>query len=424
MLAPERRRRSDLVAAALILVLTVLALGVVWLRSDARGTSYTPAESPLPQANNATSVPTSLAETWRASSPVTTSPVTTGSAVIVGSGGTVDGLNPVDGSIAWSYARDRDLCDVTDAWNTAVAVFRDDRGCSQVTELDGATGSRTAQRTSDADNEIRTSDDGTYVTSRGDTRMELWRSDLVRTLEYGRVDAPVNPGSQPRSGCTLLSSASNSSRVAVLEQCPGEGAARLTTLNPAPKDSQQPEVYGSSVVAALEGPAGTISGATVLVASGDRVALTIPASGASPARIGIYDGNAEPVAEFDIPQQAVGTDPFPDSQPIVKAASVFSWWTGAGTVALRLDNLAPTWSFPGALGPGAVMAGRLLIPVPGGIAVVDAATGTVDHTIAVDRSGYTGPVGTAVVGDVVVEQRGDSIVALSSNQAPTPSAGE
>lgn len=424
MLAPERRRRSDLVAAAVILVVAVLALSVVWLRSDARGTTYSPAESPLPQANNATTVPTSLDELWRSSSPVTRSPVTTGSAVVTGSGGTVDGLDPTDGSVAWSYARNRDLCDVTDAWNTAVAVFRDERGCSQVTELDGATGLRKAQRTSDADDEIRTSDDGTYVTSRGDTRMELWRSDLVRTLEYGRVDAPVNPNSQPRSGCTLLSSASNSSRVAVLEQCPGESAARLTTLNPAPKDAQQPEVYGSSVIASLEGPAGTISGATVLVASGDRIALAVPASGATPARIDIFDGNAEPLGQFDIPQPASGTDSFPDSLPVVKAASVFSWWTGTGTVALGLNDLAPLWSLPGALGPGAVMAGRLLIPVPDGIAVLDPAGGRVDSTIPVDRAGYIGPVGTAVVGDVVIEQRGDDIVAMSGNRSQAPSAGE
>ncbi|MCZ4078317.1 hypothetical protein O1W68_10215 [Rhodococcus sp. H36-A4] len=414
MLAPERRRRSDIAVAAAIAVVTVLVLGVVWLRSDAHGTTSAPAESPLPRANVATSIPDALTEAWRASSPVTSAPVTTGSAVVTGDGGTVSGRDPLDGSIAWSYVRDRNLCAVTDAWNTIVAVYQDARGCSQVTALDSSSGTRKAQRSSDADANVTLSEDGTYVTSRGDTRMELWRSDLVRTLEYGRVDAPVNPSSQPRSGCTLLSSASNSSRVAVLEQCPGESGARLTTMNPAPKDAQQPEEYGSSVVAALIGPDGPVTGASILVASGDRVAVSIPAHSSQRPRVAVFDGNAQPLSEFDLPAAIVDENRPPTAEAVVKAASVFSWWTGSGTVALGLTDLAPMWSIPGALGPGTVMAGRLLVPVPDGTAVIDPTEGTVERTLEVDRAGYTGPVGMSVIGDVVIEQRGDDLVALSA----------
>lgn len=412
MLAPERRKRSDLVAAATLVVVAALVLGIVWLGSDARGTESRPATSALPQAETASAVPSDLAPVWRAASPVTRSPVVTGSSVIAADGGTVDGIDPRDGSVAWSYRRNLDVCAVAGAWNTAVAVFRDDRGCSQTTELDGALGTRSAQRSSDADPEVVLSDDGTYVTSRGDTRMELWRSDLVRTLEYGRVDAPVNPGSQPRSGCTLLSSASNSSRLAVLERCPGEEAGRLTTMNPAPKDAQEPEEYGSSVVAALTGSDGPIDGAVVVVASGDRVALAIPAHSGETARIAIYDGNAQPITEYALPD-ALATAPFDGSPIATKAADVFSWWTGSGTVALGLSDLAPRWTLPGALGAGTIMAGRLLVPVPGGIVVVDPASGTPDRTIAVDRGNYTGPVGTSVIGSTIVEQRGDELVALA-----------
>lgn len=413
MPAPERRRHADLVAATILVVVAVLVLGVIWLRSDAHGTTSAPASSPLAQADTAGSVPDELTEIWRADSPVTSVPVVSGSAVITGDGGTVDGLDPSTGSTAWSYRRDLSLCGITAAWNTAVAVFRDERGCSQTTQLDSSSGMRKAQRNSNADNDIRLGDDGTYVTSLGDTRMELWRSDLVRTLEYGRVDAPVNPNSQPRSGCTLLSSASNSSRVAVLEKCPDESAARLTTLNPAPQDAQQPEEYGSSVVAALTAADGPVDGARVLVASGDRVALAIPAHSGEPARIALFDGNAQPIDEFALPPVLTDEADFESSSVVVKAANVFSWWTGTGTVALGLSDLAPQWSLPGALGPGALMAGRLLVPVPDGIAVIDPATGIAERSIAVDRAGYDGPVGTAVIGNVVVEQRGDDLVALS-----------
>nr|WP_296774518.1 PQQ-binding-like beta-propeller repeat protein [Rhodococcus sp. (in: high G+C Gram-positive bacteria)] len=416
MLAPERRRRSDLVAAAALVVVAVLALGIIWLRSDAHGTTSDTAQSPLPQLATATAVPGSLAELWNAPSPITDSPVVTGSAVVTGDGGTVTGLDPRNGSVAWTYSRDTSLCGIASSWNTAVVVYRDDRGCSQATELDTSTGIRSAQRSSDADPDVQLASDGTYLTSRGDTRMELWRSDLVRTLEYGRVDAPVNPNTQPRTGCTLLSSASNSSRVAVLEQCPGESAPRLTSMNPAPTDASQPDEYGSSVVAALTGEDGSaVDGATVLVASGDRVALAIPAHSGRPAAIALFDGTAQPLGSYDLPGTETETS-YADTPPPVKAANVFSWWTGKETVALGLSDLAPLWTVPGSLGEGALMAGRLLVPVPDGIAVIDPATGTAERTIAVDRGDYSGPVGTSVIGDVIVEQRGDILTALA---APT-----
>ncbi len=420
MLAPERRRRSDLIVAAALVVVAAIILGVVWLGSDARGTTSESAKDPLPQATTATAVPATLTESWRARSPLTATPVVTGSAVVAGDGGTVTGLDPRTGSSAWTYRRDAPLCAVTSAWNTALAVFRDGRGCSQVTELDGSTGNRKAQRTSDADSDVSLTDDGTYVTSRGTTRMELWRSDLVRTLEYGRVDAPVNPHGQPRSGCTLVSSASNSSQLAVLEACPGESGLRLTILNPAPKDAQEPEELGSSVIADLTGADGPIGGAAVIVASGDRVALalpaqpTIPGQPGRPARIALFDGTAQPITDFDLPSALTDQASFEGDERVEKAANVFSWWTGTGTVALGLSDLAPKWSLPGALGPGALMAGKLLVPMPGGIAVIDSGSGTAERTISVNRAGYEGPVGISVIGDDIIEQRGDEIIALSS----------
>ena len=42
-----------------------------------------------------------------------------------------------------------------------------------------------------------------YAVVQGPTRVDVFRSDLVRTVEYGKPDVPVNPGVQPRSGCTI-----------------------------------------------------------------------------------------------------------------------------------------------------------------------------------------------------------------------------
>ncbi|MFN3541833.1 MAG: hypothetical protein ACK40J_17335 [Rhodococcus sp. (in: high G+C Gram-positive bacteria)] len=413
MLAPERRTRTDLVVAAVIAVVVVVAASIAWFTGDARGTTSIPAEEPLAQAEPALTVPTALTELWRAPSAATDStrtplPVVTGSTVVTADGGSVLGRDPRSGEQSWSYSRDLPLCSVVSSWNTAVAVYRDDRGCSQVTELDGPTGERKAQRTSDADDAVRLSSDGTYVTSRGDTRMELWRSDMVRTLEYGRVDAPVNPGSQPRTGCTLLSSASTNSRTAVLEQCPGETAARLSLMNPAPKDAGKPEEYGSTVVPELVPRSDAPTAGQIIAITGSVVALYIPAENGAPDRVGLYDDAAAKLSEFTLP---AGSSPTPNL-PATKAGSALTWFTGTGVQAFDSNNLSPLWTVPGALGGGAVMAGRLLLPVPDGISVVDLSTGVSTADIPVDRGDYDGPIQMSVIGDVIVEQRGSDVVAL------------
>ena len=37
------------------------------------------------------------------------------------------------------------------------------------------------------------SSDGTTVLSAGDSRLELWRSDMVRMISYGALDARIKP---------------------------------------------------------------------------------------------------------------------------------------------------------------------------------------------------------------------------------------
>jgi hypothetical protein len=81
-------------------------------------------------------------------------------------------------------------------------------------------------------------------------------------------------------------------------------------------------------------------------------------------------------------------------------------------VALDELDLTPVWTLPDALGPGTDYAGRLLVPVPAGLALVDGATGKVDRTLAVARADARAPVASAVLGDTLLEQRGPDLVAL------------
>ncbi|MGV9863775.1 Rv3212 family protein [Rhodococcus koreensis] len=403
MLAPERRSRADLIAAAGVAVAVVVALTVVWFRSDARGTTSVTAAEPPPALVTALTVPETLSPIWDSATSATTAPLVVGGAVVTAEGGDVVGRDRMSGAELWRYERDLDLCGVTASWEKVVAVYRDDRGCSQVTELDGGTGERLAQRNSDADPAVTLTADGTYVASRGDRRLELWRSDLVRTVEYGRVDAPVNPKKQPRSGCTLIDAGSSSSRLSVLERCPGEVADRLTVMNTSPKDNQEPEEYGSSVLAGVD--AG-VEGAGILGVSGETTAVYLPAGRTSGPRIGLFDGTGNAVSEYALALK-IGPDPVTSA-----SSSVVTWWTGSDVVALGASDLVPRWTFPGALGPGAVMAGHLLVPVESGIAVLDLSNGALLRTIPVARDTTTGPITTTVAGDVVLEQRGAGIVAL------------
>ena len=59
-----------------------------------------------------------------------------------------------------------------------------------------------------------------------------------------------------------------------------------------------------------------------------------------------------------------------------------------------------------------MMAGKLLIPVTGGIGVYDPVNGANERYIPVNRAPSSEPVVPAVSGSRVFEQRGDTVVAL------------
>lgn len=403
--APERRTRRDVVAAAAIVVVLAVLGGVVWYRSDARATTSEPAATPAAPLAATGPLPGSLRTAWTAPSGATEVPAVAAGSVVAADGSAVTGHDPVTGARTWLYARDLPLCAVRAEWDLAVSVFRDSRGCSQVTALQGATGARGPQRSSDADPEVDLAGDGTYLTAIGSTRLEVWRSDLVRTLEYGRVDAPVNPGAQPRTGCTLLSTGSTNGRVAVVERCPGDDSDRLSLLASAPSDAQKPEELGSTLLG--------VSGARVLAVTGDREAVLLP--GDTP-RLLVADTSGVEISSESLPGLVVDPEPARRAEAVTRTGTTISAWVGGRTIGLSAGDLSTRWTLPDTLGPGVSANGELWVPVPGGVAVLDPGTGAVARTVAVDRTGYDpatdGPVRSAVAGDTLLEQRGPTLVAL------------
>ncbi len=404
MVQPERRTKGDILAAAAIAVVVAAAAALIWWTSDARATISRPAAVPAPNPASAREVPATLRQLWTASSPATTAPVVVGGTVATGKGRRVDGRDADTGESRWSYTRDTDLCGLSWVYHYAVAVYRDDRGCGQVSALDGSTGRRGAARSSYADPRVRLSSDGATVFSAGDTRLELWRSDLVRMLAYGETDARVKPSARAlHSGCTLVSAAASSSAVSVLEGC-GNQALRLVLLRPG-KDDDEPQ---QQIVPEPGIDAG--SGARVLAVRENNTAVYLPGNSGTQPRVDVVDETGTTVSSTLLPK------PPSNSATVSQAGSLITWWTGDSLMVFDASKFTLRYTIAAdkkaPLGPGVTMAGRLLVPVTGAIGVYDPLSGANERYIPVDRAPSTAAVVPAVAGSRVFEQRGDTVVAL------------
>lgn len=403
MVKPERRTTADLVAATAIVVVVGVAAALIWWTSDARATSSRPAVVPAPTPTAAHEVPAALQQLWTAASAATTEPVAVGGTVVTGDGRAVDGRDPATGQVRWSYARRGDLCAVSWVYRYAVAVYPDDRGCGQVSTIDGATGQRGPARSSYADRHVNVSSDGTTVLSAGKTRLELWRADMVRMLSYGAIDARVKPSSQGlHTGCRLTSAAASAMAVSVLEACPKQADLRLTLLRPS-KEEDEPEQRFVP-----EPGVGPESGAQVLAVSETSTAVYLPLP---EPRVDIVDATGATVASTLLPRR-----PSP-SGAVSKLSNLVTWWSGDAVLVFDAATLTYRYTIPPdgpyvPLGPATLMAGRLLVPVTGGIGVYDPATGANERYLPVTRPPNTTRVIPAVTGSRVLEQRGDTIVAL------------
>jgi hypothetical protein len=415
--APRTRfnRPVDYAVLGLIVVALVATGIVVWRVSDLRSTTNTTSSETYDPLVAPEFFPPSLGEAWRAESPATQQPIVIGPTVVTGKDGEVTGRDPQTGDVRWSYRRDLPLCTISAEWGKVIALHQtagnalpsdDSRsagGCSEMVELDPTSGKRGRQRNFDAEADTRLLSDGIYMTATGARLLDTIRFDLVETGEFGQIPAMVNPGRQPRTGCSYKSVAIAKSRVGVIERCPTDGAARLTVFKSSPKDTDKPEEITSVVL--------DNDHAQIVAMTESLVAVAMP----DPGRVVVFgdDGAQKGNYAIDLGPTDVRAVPSGRVSPIVATnGALFYWFSGSRTIAFRGADLAPQWTINNTFGPGVVFGGRLLVPVKDAIAVIDQTDGSQVGAFPVDRGDYAGPITMNDAGPLVLEQRGATLVAL------------
>lgn len=423
------------------------AVALVWVSSDISATGHTTANRAAEPLRVPRTPPETMQELWRAPSPATPEPVASGASAVTADGGTVTGRDAQTGRRTWSYQRELDLCTVGSAWSSVIAVYGRSAGCSEVTRLDTGTGRRLAQRNGDAERGTRLVSDGSHVVTTGRHLLNVWGEQLIRAMEYGTLPAPVEPGRQlkpgcapispateseseeetttpaptgkrcesplerqPREGCTFSSVAMAAGKIAVVERCPKDATEWLTVIGTTHNVDGEGKTDTPKVLLSTELPGVGARVVAVARSTQPRAAVVLPNS----RQLLIYGPNGKLAKQYglDLPTEQLQAEQPGRTPQITRGTSSIYWFTGSSTMALDDQTLQPRWTLPGTLGSGVLWAGTTLMPIRGGLAVVDEKTGESSRTIAVNRGGYDGPVSLGYVGPVLLEQRGPELVAL------------
>lgn len=450
--APSRyraRRRRDWIIAGVIALVCALVGGALYLTSDIRAvTSDTGADfdSPEPMAT----VPKTLTQAWERAIPAGGfAAVSSLGSVAVSDQHTISGLDAQTGEQRWTYGRsNRNLCAVGSGDIAETTIQRphndgsdsDPRGimavyahgdlCSEMVLLDPRTGARRYQRTAPNLPGGMLTFGGPYAAWYGSDRLEIWRWDLVRTLQYGDLPAPDQPGNV-HQGCTFLDAAVTNDIVATLENCSKQ--PELTVV----LNWTDPNTHDKSDSPLKHRPLATINTrstqARILGITKDRVAVLIDGK-----RLAIYDRKGTEVGSSEL-TAAAPTGPTPritldDDQQyalvgdllvamspkkvsvtatVVPSSTEESPSPKPTTSVSQQSDPAKSWTLPKVIGLPTMVGDSLLVPVAGGIAVVNPATGATERTIAVERAGNPARVDLNTVGEKIIEHRGTTVVALS-----------
>ena len=426
--SPERARRGDhIVAAALACGLLALG-GITWLDSDAREVDHRVADHPIEaedktlassdSAKGDRQIPEHLRELWEARTDSAGLVVDQGGVVLT-SGNKATMVRGDDGTEVWHYKAPHDLCAVAANWGKTNLFLQGSKGCGQVVALDSGTGEYRHTRDMLAADHVELFQSRDNIGMLSPTRTELLRSDAVRRVEVGDKLTAVKPNKQAYTECTFTSALTRRDLLVTAQTCPNSEKKLIRLLKTNPEDSDAPEKYHE-----YEVPADS-----ELVGVGlDRAVIYAPGNGTRAKDENDNEGSRFQVLDKEGDFQQFPADPAPLLDPqqrdgklfrsqTADSAHLMSWFDGARVVTFTPSTMEPAFQVNGAIGPAAPMGGRLLVPTAKGIAVVDWDNGKVLRTIPVDRKGYTGQVTLKLAGEVLVEKRSESVVALGNASA-------
>ena len=397
---PLRRTRGDLIATGVITAVSAGLLATAFFTAPIRSSELTPAAEQQEDYGQLAVVPESLTESFRLpdSSP-NSAPLVVNGLIITYNDHTITATSP-EGDTAWTYTRDKELCTLAGAWDKVVADYRGNGGCGDVVGIDAKTGEYASTRSAPGPDQVAnvsSNDRVGYVSSQ---HVELWRSDLVRTVEYGTIEAPQEPDMQPNE-CPITSALTRTELLAVTEVC--DGGTFLRFQNATPEDSRSPEMNGS-----VELP----EGAYLVGISQDAAAIYDPQS--SEVRSYNKDGKELKVSEVPELPEPEQLDDATRILPVHDLPHHMTYHVGDYLLLLDPAELNVTGVFQGAKGTGFAADDRLLYASDSGVAVINWDKNSVEKIIPVDRGDYNGPISIDSAGATVVEKRGDEIVALSA----------
>lgn len=411
----ERATRRDLVTAGVVTVAVLGTAGAVLLTGSAHGSGFTPPDEAQPAYGAAVLEPASLSEVYRVPSQGSGAPVVTKGNLVAQDGGAIVGYEAGNRVEKWRYAHDGTLCTSAFYAEKVVSVWNGASGCSDVTALNPTSRAYDGTRQSAFGETANSWHTWNHMLVQDSDRVEVWRSDLVRTVEYGHVDAPQESGMQPRSGCTIDSAGLADERFAVSERCPGENSQRLTVSKTVPKDSRKPEEVtsgptgadevhvldvGASHVLAVQRLGGTWSVESYSTADRHTTSLRLPGP---PAVL-----------------------PSPDTVVIDNAQ--VRWWDGVNTHAFSAADGTHAWTARDTRGPGIAVGYGVgaepqpsyrwtMLPTGQGFSVVESAGGRETRRMQLPTPREPGLVGLSQVGDIAYERRAGEIVAYKMTPA-------
>ncbi|MGP6175163.1 Rv3212 family protein [Corynebacterium sp. A21] len=396
---PLRRTRKDLIATAVIAAVSLAAVGGVWATAPIRGAQLQPAASEISISDSLEVIPETLDEAFTLESVTLLGqhrPLTVAGLLISNDGYNVTAHDNT-GQQVWRYERDREICGMGTAWQAVTVAYRNNAGCGDVISIAANTGEYKATRSAPAPDEVFALESNDRVGIANQDRVELWRSDLVRTVEYGDISAPQEPAQQPHPECTITSALTRTELLAVTENCPDGTFLRLQQTTP--EDSREPEITQSIklqdpaarlVGIGQEGAAVHING-EILAFDGEGQVRHKLVSQLSPAIDQAGDGYFSP-ATADLPNH-------------------MSWFDGQRLYLFNPAGLKVEQILGDAIGTGVAVGGKLLYPTAVGIAVADPTTGITEKTLPLERA-HQGEVSLSVAGGTIVEKRGDQLVGL------------